>query len=55
MPKYVRRYGSDRWHWCKNCSRYPSESEIAETTYSRPTTDLCNECKAKEREKNCRT
>jgi hypothetical protein len=24
MPKYVQAPYSDTWHWCSNCSAYPS-------------------------------
>src|ERR687898_503272 len=24
MPTYVRAQGRDTWHWCRNCSHYPS-------------------------------
>jgi len=56
MPTYVRKKGSDAWHWCKNCSNYPTGSDV-ETysgTGSRPSDfELDNECKAKEKANNC--
>jgi len=53
MIKYVRRKGSDTWHWCRNCSRYPVGPDV-ETRYSKPTDgELCNECKSKEKEGRC--
>lgn len=48
---YRRRKGSDTWHWCRNCSRWP-KSEYDEQQ-KRPEYDLCNECKSKERDNNC--
>ncbi len=54
MVIYKRKKGSDTWHWCKNCSRYPSGPDV-ETKTTRPSYDLCNECKSKEREGSCRT
>jgi len=55
MPTYRRKRGSDTWHWCRNCSKYPTEDYEEITVYGRPTSgELCNECLAKERENNCR-
>ena len=51
--KYVRGKGSDTWHWCKNCSLYPTT--IMEMQSYRPSFDLCNQCKSKEDEGTCRT
>ena len=60
MPTYVQAYGSDTWHWCRNCSGYPAASNIAKReTHSgkeRPTSgELHNECLSKERSNNCST
>jgi hypothetical protein len=53
MVVYKRRKGKDTWHWCRNCSNYPTGSDV-ETRYTRPTTgELCNECKSKEKAGNC--
>lgn len=52
--EYRRKKGSDTWHWCRNCSNWPTSNY--ESQYTRPTTgELDNECKAKEAAKNCRT
>ena len=53
MAKYVQAPGSDNWHWCRNCSLYPKT--IAKTRESRPSGDLCNQCKSKEKAGTCRT
>ncbi|CAD7031720.1 hypothetical protein REJC140_02956 [Pseudorhizobium endolithicum] len=50
---YRRRNGSDTWHWCSNCSNWPT------TNYDeRPTKpaggDLCNECKGKDAAGTCK-
>jgi hypothetical protein len=42
---------SNTWHWCRNCSKYPSYPKQTKTT--RPSWDLCEECKAKERTNAC--
>jgi len=53
MVEYVKGNATDTWHWCKNCSQYPKTIYTRQTT--RPSYDLCNQCKSKEKEKNCRT
>lgn len=54
MTTYVRKKG-DRWHWCKNCTQYPKEENIEDSTSTRPSFDLCDQCLAKEKEENCKT
>ena len=45
-------YGT--WHWCRNCSNYPSNPTKTQST--RPTSgELCNECRGKENTGTCRT
>lgn len=51
MAKYRKRRGSDTWHWCRNCSNWPTEDYTERDT--RPGYDLCNECKGKEKAGNC--
>ncbi len=53
MVTYVKTKDSDTWHWCKNCTQYPTN--ISATTSTRPSHDLCNQCKAKEDKKDCTT
>jgi hypothetical protein len=43
MPTYVQAQGRDTWHWCRNCSNYPSRP--AKTRATRPRGDLCNQCR----------
>jgi len=52
MPIYRRRKGSDVWHWCTNCSRWPKSNYDKSTT--KPNWELCNECKEKAKERTCR-
>jgi len=53
MIEYRKKRGSDTWHWCRNCSRWPTSDY--DVRYTEPTSgELCNECKAKEREGVCR-
>ncbi|MGX7947709.1 hypothetical protein [Oleidesulfovibrio alaskensis] len=50
---YRKKNGSDTWHFCRNCSKWPT-SDYKEQS-SQPTTgELCNECRAKKRDGNCR-
>lgn len=51
--EYRQKYGSDTWHWCKNCTRYPT-SDYRSTNTKPQSGELCNECKAKDRDDNCR-
>lgn len=50
---YRRKKGSDTWHWCRNCTNWPT-SDYDERS-SRPSYDLCNQCLGKERNDDCRT
>jgi hypothetical protein len=50
--QYRRRKGSDTWHFCSNCSNWPTSDY--ETSYTKPTTgELCDQCKAKKDAGNC--
>jgi hypothetical protein len=51
MATYLQAHGSDTWHWCKNCSHYPSNPAKTQ----RPAWDLCEQCKEKERNGSCST
>lgn len=45
--QYRKKESSDTWHWCRNCSSWPTSN--CKLSYLRPTTgELCNECKSKE-------
>ena len=35
MPTYVQAQGRDTWHWCQNCSNYPSRPAKSRTTRAR--------------------
>ena len=49
---YRRKRGSDTWHWCTNCSNWPTSDYEEQRT--KPTTgELDNECKAKEAAGTC--
>jgi uncharacterized protein (DUF433 family) len=49
---YRRREGHDTWHWCRNCSAWPTSNH--EESSSKPTVgELCNECSAKQMAGNC--
>lgn len=52
MTTWVKGYGSDTWHWCKNCSNYPSS--ISQSQTSKPSSgELCNQCISKEKAGTC--
>jgi len=49
---YRRRKTHDTWHWCKNCSTWPTTDY--EESFSRPAAgELCNECHGKQRAGTC--
>jgi hypothetical protein len=46
---YIRKKSSDTWHWIRSCSNYPIGSDVVTST-SKPTSgELCNQCKAKDK------
>jgi hypothetical protein len=53
QTRYVQGPRSRTWHWCRNCSNYPST--IATMRPARPPTGLCKQCEAKEADGNCRS
>ena len=49
---YRRRTNSDTWHFCRNCSKWPTSDYVEQQ--SRPTTgELDNECLAKQQANTC--
>ena len=58
MPEYRKKKDTDAWHWCKNCSKWPTSEYVKEwhSGTERPKTgELDNECKDKEEKKTCTT
>jgi len=52
--EYRKKNGSDTWHWCKNCSNWPTSNY--QTSSTKPTSgELCDQCKGKEKNNNCTT
>lgn len=52
MATYVHAPGVPNiYHWCRNCSDYPSSPQG--TTTVRPVGQLCDQCKAKEAAGTC--
>ena len=50
--QYRKRIGSDTWHFCSNCSNWPTSGYTISST--KPTYgELCNECKGKRAARNC--
>jgi hypothetical protein len=48
MTAFRRRQNSDRWHWSKECSNYPTEKDTIITHTLPGYGSLCEECKEKE-------
>ena len=51
MVEYVRGSQLDKWHWCKNCSQYPMY--IYQKASEVPLSDLCDQCKTKDENRDC--
>ncbi len=49
--QYVKGSEMDNWHWCKNCTQYPMY--VRQRQFTRPSTKLCPQCKAKEDNGDC--
>ena len=50
--EYRKRKGSDTWHWCRNCPKWPTSDY--DVTYEMPTTGkLDKECKSKDDKGEC--
>lgn len=49
---YRRRKGGDTWHFCKNCSTWPTTDYVEQV--GKPTSgEFCNACLAKDKAGNC--
>lgn len=50
---YRKRNGSDTWHFCTNCTQWPTSDYKEQST--KPTSgDLCNQCKGKRDNNDCK-
>lgn len=53
MAEYRKKKSSDTWHFCKNCSQWPTSNY--DVRYTKPTTgELCNQCLSKNVNKQCK-
>ncbi len=48
---YRRKNGKDTWHWCRNCSNWPTSDYSERDT--KPSGELCDECLGKDRAGTC--
>lgn len=48
---YRKREGAATWHFCKNCSGWPTTDYVVSDIP--PSGELCNECVSKDRAGNC--
>lgn len=54
MP-YRKRNDRDVWHFCTNCSNWPTVPGTYTERTSRPTTgEFDNECRSKNKDNDCR-
>lgn len=51
---YRQREGKDTWHFCKNCSNWPKKKPYVERKTKPTKGDLCNQCRAKKKRKECK-
>jgi hypothetical protein len=50
--KYRKKTHSDTWHYCQNCSGWPTSDYVEKD--EKPTSgELCDQCRAKERAGTC--
>jgi hypothetical protein len=53
MASFRKRKGTDTWHFCSNCSNWPTSNYDEQA--NRPSSgEYCNECRAKRTNGNCR-
>lgn len=45
---YRKRTGHDTWHFCSNCSNWPTKGESVEQSSKPMSGELCNECMRKQ-------
>ena len=50
---YRRRNGHDTWHFCRNCTLWPT-SDYKEQENKPTTGELCNQCRSKDTAGECR-
>ena len=53
MP-YRKRNDSDVWHWCYNCTQWPT-ADFTEGQTKPESATLCDECRAKYKAGECHT
>lgn len=56
MLEYRKRKGTDIWHWCTNCSQWPTANYDSQKVMigERPKNgELDNECLGREQSYNC--
>jgi hypothetical protein len=53
MANYVKAPGSDTWHWCRNCTSYPSTIGSRHSGGRPASGELCDQCLGKEKNGNC--
>lgn len=52
--KYRQKTESDTWHFCTNCTNWPT-SDYKERDTKPTNGELCNECKGKDKNNTCNT
>ncbi|MDB5694482.1 MAG: hypothetical protein JWN21_25 [Sphingomonas bacterium] len=52
MAYRKRKSGADTWHFCRNCTLWPT-SDYSEQSGKPTTGELCNQCRSKDSVGNC--
>lgn len=58
MTQYRKRVGRDTWHWCTNCTNWPTGKVGVDYTVrkTKPASgELDNQCLAKQKNNDCKT
>lgn len=54
--EYRKKVGSDAWHWCTNCTNWPTGTvgvDYVSNDGKPGSGELDNECRSKEQANNC--
>jgi hypothetical protein len=55
MVVYRRKEDSQTWHWCSNCSQYPTGQDIIKRQSRPEYGQFCEECTVKEQTGDCKS
>lgn len=50
---YRKRKNSDTWHFCRNCTNWPTAAESVEQQNKPTSGEFCDQCLSKRKDGNC--